>query len=178
MRIERIEHFIAQEYFLLTAGAFRLATGIASRRLRDGFPLGYLKPGDAVAATAESPLIIVPLTTISVHPLAAVTVAECQQLERELHERLIRQSWPLYHRVAHELVQLLTFPKLVKNDRTHRAIRLTQSQLAALVGVSREAVADELRALAAIGAVRTAYGRIVVLDAPLLEQAAHPNVAG
>lgn len=177
MRIERIEHFVAREHFLLSAGAFRLATGIAARRLRDGFPLGYLEPGDAAAATPAAPLIIVPLTTISVRPLDAPTVAELQRLEHQLYDRLMQRSWPLYRRVAHELLQLLEFPKLVAHERSHRAIRVTQSVLAELIGASREAVANELRALAAAGAVRTEYGRIAVLDAPLLTQAARQTTS-
>lgn len=175
MRIERIEHFVTYEHFLFSEGAFRLATGIAARRLRNGFPLGYIEPGDVVTATPSSPLIIAPLTTISVHPHAHPTLADAERLTEQLYERLLRLSWPLRSRVAQELLQLLTFPKLVVQERSRRGIRVTQQVLAELVGVTRVAIASELRQLVQAGAIQTGYGQLFVLDASLLEQAARPT---
>lgn len=172
MRIERIEHFITGERFLITEGAFRLATGVASRHLPNGFPLGYVCPGNVVLATPQVPLIIVPLTTISVGPEPGATVPDLAAMQEQLHARLLSLEWPLRRRVAHELVTLAGLPKLPQHQRRGTSIPITQALLAELVGVTREAVALTLRELVRAGSVRTEYGRIVITDMPLLERGA------
>ena len=168
MLIERIEHFITGERFLVSEGAFRLATGVASRHLPNGFPLGYLQPGDVALATTSVPLIIIPLTTISVHPQDAATVPHLAALQNQLHTRLLSLEWPIKRRVAAELVALANLPKLPEQLRRGTAVPITQALLAELIGVTRVAVAGALRELVRVGCVRTEYGRIVITDMPLL----------
>lgn len=172
MRIERIEHFITGERFLVTEGAFRLATGVASRQLPNGFPVGYVQPDDVVHATTRVPLIIMPLTTISVHPEPAPAPSDILATQEQLYTRLMTLEWPVKRRVAWELVTLAQLPKLSQQQRNGVAIPLTQAQLAQLVGVTRAAVAATLREFVRTGVVRTEYGRIVITDMPLLRHGA------
>lgn len=172
MRIDTVEQFLTGERVVVTSDAFKVTSGIAARQLRNGFPLGYVQPGDAVFVDPSIPQILVPLTTVSVEPLENLTPEQYHALERVVFQRLITLEWPLRQRVAKELLLLLEFLRLVKRSREGPVIPVTQGLLAELIGVTREATAIVLKELSIAGCIKLAYGRIVVINVPLLTQEA------
>ena len=57
-------------------------------------------------------------------------------------------------------------------DRTALNLQVSQEQLAAMLGTSRQTVSVNLRELETRGAIRIAYGRIELLDVAALKQLA------
>jgi CRP/FNR family transcriptional regulator, cyclic AMP receptor protein len=117
-------------------------------------------PGSAFRALIEHrPRIAVVLLRAVI---ARLREADRQRVDHAVHDVVVR--------VARRLVQLTDRFGDADADVVDTGLALTQDELAAWAGASREAVAKAIALLRTLGWVRTERRRIVVLDLPALRR--------
>ena len=92
-------------------------------------------------------------------------------LQRQRHSMVLLQKQLLTNnrqRLAGTLVELAQLHGRGPDRRT-RAVSINQTDLANMVGVTRQTVNKELKAFTQEGLIQVDYGRIVVLDLPRLQ---------
>lgn len=141
--------------------------------LLDGRP----RSASAVAAQTTRTLVVTRddfARWLAARPKAALALLETLSLRvRRADEALADLAFlDLPHRLAKQLVALaLGHPEVqAKGQREGIRLRITQSQLAAMLGVSRESVNKQLNALARSGVLRLGRGSVTVLDVDGLEE--------
>lgn len=132
-------------------------------------------PSAATAAALEpSEVYIIPSGTLrrlmTTHPQMAQ--AAVQTLASTLRELVTLAEDLSFHPVAERMARLLLEQEQCPCERC-RAHRLTQQELAAVVGTAREVVGRTLQAWQDAGAVRVQRGAIVVLNHERLRLLAH-----
>lgn len=185
--------FTAGEIILFPGAAtslYRLRSGLVRLHSVDqagyGVTLRYVKPGayfgeeiltghdrhyfaEAVTdASAEE----IDTTKLSRQALLEVATYLAGSLERMNSALLRLAGQPLRARVAAELLELADSALAGRTDAGASVIYLTHDDLAAAVGSVRETVTKVIGELARLGALRAGYGKIVVLDRPLLSDLA------
>lgn len=105
-----------------------------------------------------------------------LSVAVCQNLSAELrranHRLVIRNSNSATVRTARMLVELSSLLMRHAGEATSYEVPITQTELAGWIGATRESTARALARFRRSGLVRTARGRIVVLDVVGLNEVA------
>ncbi len=130
--------------------------------------------GTAVAMTAVTLLWIEKetfrrLCAQSPDLLSAVQGDCLAEVRRLLHRLEVVAFRSVRQRVAHAL---LTLSRQQPDRSQAHLLRLTQQELGALIGASRESVSRALADLERSGAVEVQRGLVILQDRPLLEQAA------
>lgn len=106
---------------------------------------------------------------LSARPAAALALLETLSLRlRRTDEALADMTFlDLEHRLAKQILRL---SMAQDGKQTHVPIRVTQGELASMLGVSRESVNKQLNAFAREGWIKLARGAISVLDAEALRR--------
>ena len=106
---------------------------------------------------------------LSARPAAALALLETLSLRlRRTDEALADMTFlDLEHRLAKQILRL---SMAQDGKQTHVPIRVTQGELASMLGVSRESVNKQLNAFAREGWIKLARGAISVLDAAALRR--------
>ncbi|MGW7330523.1 Crp/Fnr family transcriptional regulator [Streptomyces sp. NPDC054840] len=145
---------------------------------------GQPRSASVIAKTAVTTTIVTAAQLngfLNAHPEVLRTLVRIltARLRQSDQARLEMASQNVIQRIATQLVtlaeQLGTSPG--GPDSPPSALPITQGELAAMVGASREAVAKALNLLRGQGAVTTSRGRIAVIDLPGLQQLAAGNNA-
>jgi CRP/FNR family cyclic AMP-dependent transcriptional regulator len=128
-----------------------------------------LEPVEALALSAADFLALVEQRPSFALALLRSVVRRFQDADRRRIEFCSAQT---LGRVAARLVELLDRHGEPAEDGTAITLPISQEELAAWTGSSREAVAKALHTLRELGAIRTERRRIVVLDEPGLRRQA------
>lgn len=137
--------------------------------LIDGSPRTH----DATALTACK-LLAVPMATFAermqgagfANAMAALLASRVRNLYGLMEDTTPRG---LRARVARRLLAL-SHADLDRKTEARRTVAMPQDVLAMMLGVSRQTLSKELKALAALGAIKPGYGRIEIVSAGVLER--------
>lgn len=126
---------------------------------------------DAVLLTISTALV---LASIRHHPCLGDTLMRLMALQtRQLYDRLCDVlTQPLSHRVARQLLQFARRFGAPRPEGLLLTVRLTQADLAAMLGAGRQQVNTELKKLAQRGCIRVSRTTISVLDLEALADVA------
>ena len=180
----------AAQVYVIASGRLKVATtsthgdDVTFNLLGEGEVVGELplltggRRTGTVSALEPSELLVLErrdfLRFLREHPEAAsallVVLAERLVRITEFVEDTIFLKLPA--RLAKKLLHLAESYGLEEQDGTHLQLRLSQGELADLVGVSRESVNKQIRAWTEEGVVRMERGSIILLRRSTLEQLA------
>lgn len=100
----------------------------------------------------------------------------CLEMLRRSHQQILAQRRQTFRHFERRLVDaVLQTARTVERrgqDGAHLSVRLSQSELAAMLSVSRQTVNKQLQRLQARGLLHAEYGRLVIRDQPGLERIA------
>jgi len=171
--------------FVILEGAARI---VVSSPTGDEATVAHLGPGECIGEFAVLDGLPRSATAIATAPSSAVSVSRDDfrawlaerptaafALLEELSLRLRRANQGLAdqlflglsQRLARRLVMLAATQGVPATSGGSR-IRITQAELASMLGVTRESVNKELQAFAARGWLRTSRGAVTVLDSSAL----------
>ncbi|MEM7442351.1 MAG: Crp/Fnr family transcriptional regulator [Pseudomonadota bacterium] len=187
----------ADGLYIVTAGILRILLVAGDGR---ELTLNLMEPGDVVGEI--SLLDGLPRSAGAV----AMTDVTCLVLSRTDFEAALDENPSLSRQIIYALCELLRRNTDLIGDRaflglrgrlcrllnalavghgragddgaTEIALRITQSDLATMLGATREAVNKQMNALAKMGLVRIAHGRVLVLDEAGLAELADDQGGG
>ena len=183
--VRRGDH--ASDWVGVAAGALRLSTDLCDGR---SLMLDLVGPGDwygdielldggpcklQIRVHVKSTLLLVCehdlRSLVQSHPELheALLQLHCRRLRHMLRRIEELQTAPLVQRVAIQLQRLLRQFGKPGPSGTRIDVALPQSDLASLLGASRQRINGVLRAMQAHGVVTTSHARITVVDTPRLE---------
>lgn len=135
-------------------------------------------------ATQSTVLVHIPCepmrAVLDAHPLLwkDVCLVALQRSHEQILQRRRRDLGRLDQRVADTVLQLARQQTPGHTPAAGLNIQATQSDLAAMLSVSRQTVNKELARLTLNGLLRVEYGRLTLLDAPALQRLAEGLPAG
>jgi CRP/FNR family transcriptional regulator, cyclic AMP receptor protein len=146
---------------------------IGDLSMLDGRP----RSASAIASQPTKTLIVTRdhfRTWLLDHPRSAVVLLETLSLRvRRTDEALADMAFlDLPRRLAKRIMELMNnHPEVHAKGRHSVKLKVTQSELASMLGVSRESVNKQLNALAKTGAIALGRGSITVKDTKALQAA-------
>lgn len=170
------------EMYRITSGSVRLSvTGLDGRQATfllfgpgDAFGISSLVDGAVRPQTAEA------MTAVELEILDGAAFSRLRRTYRNLDEAIIRllatqmravssfyaeaQLADLRERVERRIAEAVRSFGAADAEGVRLSLRLSQSDLASLVGSSRQSVGKVLQTLQAEGLIRIEYGNVLVLD--------------
>ena len=176
----------AAKAWLVSDGGDEVITGIVGPGHATGLlgVLGYTETGHTI--TSLEPVEALSVTGADLRHLIATRAritAACLQTVAEQHaaasaERRRFAGTSVSQRVAHRLLELATRWGQPDDGVIHIELHLSQQELAAWSGTSRESVAKVLKRLRASGLIATDWRTLHVLDLPRLREHCARSVPG
>ena len=153
----------------------------------NGLTLRYVKPGGYFGEEAVCGLsrryFAEAVTPTEVEVLSPAILGPEENLDLTAHlvsaiERLYQSLYRLSgkrlrSRIAAELLDLQDSALATVNERGKPVVHITHDDLAAAVGSVRETVTKVVGELGRMGAIDAGYGKIALVDVPLLERVAN-----
>jgi CRP/FNR family cyclic AMP-dependent transcriptional regulator len=153
----------------------------------NGLTLRYVKPGGYFGEEAVCGLtrryFAEAVTPTEVEVLSPAILGPEENLDLTAHlvsaiERLYQSLYRLSgkrlrSRIAAELLDLQDSALATVNERGQPVVHITHDDLAAAVGSVRETVTKVVGELGRMGAIDAGYGKIALVDIPLLERVAN-----
>jgi CRP-like cAMP-binding protein len=183
------QHDAGAEMFIVAAGAVQLSVTRSNGRQ---FIYCYFAPGDVFGESSlidgdPRPHTAEAKSYVDLDVLSAASLKRIRAHHRDMDDALLRNV-TLKMRILGEQVAHATLDtslsrvaaKILENAHGFRRIvgssqaelSLSQTDLASMLGISRQSVSKALQRLQQTGAIELEYGRIQIVEAAVLESAA------